>query len=92
MINKKYMDYISGIEPVDTIEIFQRLTFYTYSFYFLQEKSFIASYYRQHFAEIQIKDYKIKTSFVRPEGLKAWNNKTIIDFMILILIFVENCL
>ena len=47
-------------------------------------------YHRQLFADIKIKNYKIKNSFVRPEGPKARAYKTGINFMILI--FVENCL
>ena len=39
-----------------------------------------------------MKKYKIKISFVRPEGPKGRANKTVIGFMIFILIFVENCL
>ena len=34
-------------------------------------KLFIASYYRQLSADIKMKTYKIKTSFVSPEGPKA---------------------
>ena len=39
-----------------------------------------------------MKNYKIKTSFVSPEGSKARVYKTGINFRIFILIFVENCL
>ena len=39
-----------------------------------------------------MKNYMIKTSFIRPEGKKAIGNKTIINFMIFILIFVEKWL
>ena len=39
-----------------------------------------------------MKNYKIKPSFVRPEGPKARANKTSINIMIFILIFVKNCL
>ena len=41
---------------------------------------------------IKLKKYKIKASFVSPEGLKALANKTYIYFMFFNLIFVENCL
>ena len=53
---------------------------------------FIASYYRQLFADIKMKKIKIKTSFFSPEGPKARAKKTGIDFMIFILIFVVICL
>ena len=49
----------------------------------------MASYYRQFFAEIKRKNYKIKTSFIIPERPKTKANKTGINFMIFILIFVE---
>ncbi len=39
-----------------------------------------------------MKNYKIKMSFVRPEGPKDRTNKTGFNFIIFILIFVENCL
>ena len=39
-----------------------------------------------------MKNDKIKTSFVRPEGLKSRVNTTCIDFVIFSKIFVENCL
>ncbi len=39
-----------------------------------------------------MKNFKIKTSFVSREGPKARADKTGINFMIFILIFVENCL
>ena len=39
-----------------------------------------------------MKNFKIKTSFVRPEGPKAWANKTGFNFMIFNLLFVESCL
>ena len=39
-----------------------------------------------------MKDNKIKTSFVSSEGLKARTDKTGINSMIFILIFVKNCL
>ena len=38
-----------------------------------------ASYYRQLSADLKIKKYKIKTSFVRPEVPKAWTYKTWIN-------------
>ena len=41
---------------------------------------------------VEMKNYKIKTNFVSSEGPKARANKTGINFMILIFIFVENCL
>ena len=53
------------------------------------EQLFIACYYRQFSKDI--KD-KIKASFVSPEGLKDQTNKTDIDFLVFILVFVENCL
>ena len=40
---------------------------------------------------MKIKKYKIKTSFVSPKWLKARAKKGI-NFVIFILIFVENCL
>ena len=43
---------------------------------------YIASYYRQLSADIKMKNYKIKTSLVRPEGSNARANKTCINFMI----------
>ena len=48
--------------------------------------------FRQVTADIKRKKYKIKTSFVRPEELKARANKTGLNFIIFILIFMENCL
>ncbi len=39
-----------------------------------------------------MKTYKSKTSFVGPKGPKARANKTDINFMISILICLENCL
>ena len=45
---------------------------------------FIASYYRQVSADIKMKNNKNKTSFVNPEGPKAWANKTGINFIIFI--------
>ena len=39
---------------------------------------------------IKIKDYKIKTSFINPDLHKARANNTGINFMIFMLIFVEN--
>ena len=38
-----------------------------------------------------MKKYKMKTSFVRPDRPKARDNKTGINFMITIKIFVGNC-
>ena len=38
-----------------------------------------------------MKNNKIKTSFVSPEGPKARATQTGINFMIIILMFVENC-
>ena len=40
----------------------------------------------------RISKCKIKTSFVIPSGPKSWANKSDINFMIFILISVENCL
>ena len=52
---------------------------------------FIASYFRQLSADIKMKKkYETKTGFVRPERLKIRANKTGINFMILILIFLGN--
>ncbi len=42
--------------------------------------------------DIKIKNYKIKTSIVSPEWPKARANLSVINFMIFILIFIENCL
>ena len=53
---------------------------------------FIALYYRQLSAYIKMKNFKIITSFVNPEGQKFRANKTYINPMIYILIFVESCL
>ena len=50
----------------------------------------MASYYGQLFAGIEIKKCKIKISFVSFEGTVARANETGINFMISILIFVEN--
>ncbi len=49
-------------------------------------------YYRQLSADIEMKNYMIKPSFVSYDGLTAWDNKTGISLVIFILIFVENCL
>ena len=40
---------------------------------------------------IKLKNWKIKTSIVSPERTKARANKTVINFMIFILIIVQNC-
>ncbi len=50
------------------------------------------SFYRRLSADIKMKNFKIKTSFLSLEGLKAQAKKTGINFMIFILIFAENCL
>ena len=50
------------------------------------------SYYKQISVDIKMKNYNIKTSFVGPEGMKAWAYKTGINFMIFLFKFVENCL
>ena len=42
--------------------------------------------------DITRNDYNIKTSVVSPAGLKALANKTGINLMIFIFIFMENCL
>ena len=55
-------------------------------------KNRMASYNRQLSEDIKMKNYRIKTSFVSPEGPKTRANKTGINFMIFILIFVVNCL
>ncbi len=47
---------------------------------------------RQLFADITMKNYKIKTSCVSPEGLEARSKKNVINFMTFNLVFVENCL
>ena len=39
-----------------------------------------------------MKNYKTKTSFVRHAGPKAWDDNIGNNLIILILIFVENCL
>ena len=39
-----------------------------------------------------MKNYKIKTSIINPEGPKAQDNKTGINIMIFILIFLKNYL
>ena len=39
--------------------------------WFTWDQLFIASYYRHLSVDIKIKNYKIKSSFVRPEGPKA---------------------
>ena len=63
------------------------LTANNYIFWFKQYLIlFMASYYRQLSADIKMINYKIKTSFVRLDG----QQKTRINFMIFILIFVEN--
>ncbi len=40
---------------------------------------------------LKLNFFKIRTSFVSPERPKARANQTSINFMIFILIFVENC-
>ena len=50
----------------------------------------IESYYRQFSTDIKIIKYKINPSFDSPEEPKARANKTGINIMIFILIFVEN--
>ena len=62
------------------------------TFKFKQLLLFIASYYRQLSADIKIKSYKIKASFVIRESPKAMDSKTGINLMIFILIFLDNCL
>ena len=57
-----------------------------------QQYLFDSSYYGQLSVDIKIKNLKIKTSFVNPKGPKVQANQTAINFMIFILIFVENCL
>ncbi len=49
-------------------------------------------YYRQLSADFKHKNYKIKNSFVSPEGPKAWFNKFGMNFNILIFKFVKNCM
>ena len=62
------------------------IAFFKQNFDFIIQQLFIASYYRQLFADNKIKNYKIKTVFVSPEDQA---NKIGIYFMILILIFAE---
>ena len=52
---------------------------------------FITSSYKQ-LSAVNIKNHKIKTSFVNPEGPKALAKKNCFNLMIFILIFVENYL
>ena len=52
----------------------------------------IASYYKQHSTDIKMKDYKIKTSLVRPDRSKDRPNNTGNNFLIFNFIFVENYL
>ena len=61
-------DHVLGIKP----------TGWTHEKGKLHKKIFIASYYRQlaACADIRMKNYKIKTSFVSLEGPKARANKT----------------
>ncbi len=49
-------------------------------------------YYRQLSAGIKMENYKIITNFVKSVGPEAWANKTGINLMIIVLIFLENCL
>ena len=53
---------------------------------FVKKKLLFALYYRQLSADINIKKLKI----VSTEGQKVQANKTCINFMIFILLFVEN--
>ena len=47
--------------------------------------------HRRHLsADIKMKNQKIKTSFLSPEGTKARSNKTGNNIMIFILLVVEN--
>ena len=48
--------------------------------------------YRQLSVDIKIKYYRIKASIASPEGPMVWANKTGINFMIFILMFMENLL
>ena len=41
----------------------------------------IVSYFRQLSADINMKNFEIKTSFVSTEGVKAQTNKTDTNFM-----------
>ena len=52
----------------------------------------LKEWYKTVSADINMKNQKIKTSVVKPEGPKAKVSKTGIDFMIFILIFVKNSL
>ena len=49
-------------------------------------------YNRQHSADIKMKNFKINFSFVGSERPKAKANETGINFLIIILSFVENYL
>ena len=56
------------------------------------EQLFIASNSRQFSVDIKNKNYKIKTSYVNPKRTNARAKKTSVNFIISVLIFVENCL
>ena len=45
---------------------------------------FISLHFRQRSVDIEMKNHKIKTSFLSHEGPKAWSNKTGINFIIFI--------
>ena len=51
--------------------------------YTASKNRFIATYYRQLSADIKMKSYEIKPSFVSPQEPKARGNKTGIDILIL---------
>ena len=51
------------------------------------DNSFIASYYRKLSADIKMKNLNIK-----PVLMKALTNKSGMNFVIFILVFVESCL
>ena len=52
--------------------------------YYLLEYLYITSYYKQLSADIKIKNYKIKTSFVSTDWPKAQTNETGIILIIFI--------
>ena len=47
---------------------------------------------REHSANVKMKNFKIKNNFVKFDRQNARANQTSINFMIFILLFVENCL
>ena len=55
-------------------------------------KIFFASFHRQISADIKIRNYKIKTSFIIGANQKTGDNTRCMKLMIFFLINVENCL